>query len=53
VGRKGARSNGKGGEGKKKKRKEKREKKKKKTDKWALKWIEYDIEYGWVREKLI
>jgi hypothetical protein len=25
----------------------------KKTDKWASQWIEDDIEYGWVQEKLI
>jgi hypothetical protein len=42
----------KGGEGKKK-RKEKKGKKDKKSDKWAPRWIEDDIEYGWVREKMI
>jgi hypothetical protein len=25
----------------------------KKADKWVLQWIEDDIEYGWVQEKLI
>jgi hypothetical protein len=40
----------KGGEGKKK---IKGKRKRKKSDIWVPQWIEYDIEYGWVWEKLI
>jgi hypothetical protein len=40
-------------EKRKEKRKRGKKEKRKKSDKWALQWIEDDIEYGWVREKLI
>jgi hypothetical protein len=43
----------KGGEGKKKEKEREKGKKAGKYDKWVPQWIWDDIEYGWVREKLI